>query len=225
MSRPAKYAIIVAGGSGRRMGSKIPKQFLALRGRPVLMYTLEAFHRYDPGIIMTLVLPGPHKAMWKDLCSYHQFDLPVHVCNGGSSRFQSVKNGLATLSGQGLVAIHDGVRPLIDSDTIERSFNAAERSQSGVAAISIKSSIREVYNGRSRSLDRTKYRIIQTPQTFDLAVIKMAYDTKETSQFTDDASVWEAAGNQVNLIEGSERNLKITTVQDMVVAEMLMNFK
>ena len=228
MSNPGKYTIIVAGGSGQRMGSKIPKQFLLIKGRPILMYTIEAFHQYLPVMPLTLVLPSQHIEAWKGLCSNYKFNLPVTLCAGGRSRFQSVKNGLATLPEKGLVAIHDGVRPLVDTETIERSFISASQYQSGVTTIPVKNSIREVFAGGSsgsKSLDRSNYRMVQTPQTFDLAMLKKAYDTEEQTVFTDDASVWESAGNQVNLVEGSENNLKITTVQDLVIAEMLLNFK
>lgn len=228
MSHPGKYTIIVAGGIGQRMGSKIPKQFLLIKGRPILMYTIEAFHQYLPTMPLTLVLPRQQMEAWKNLCSNYKFNLPVTLCAGGSSRFQSVKNGLATLPAKGLVAIHDGVRPLIDPETIERSFISASRFQSGVTVIPIKNSIREVFAGESsgsKSLDRSNYRMVQTPQTFDLAMLKKAYDTEEQPAFTDDASVWESAGNEVNLVEGSEKNLKITTVQDLVMAETLLNFK
>lgn len=226
MSASAKYAIIVAGGSGQRMGSKIPKQFLAMKGRPILMYTIEVFHRYSPDMPLILVLPEPHMKTWEQLCDRYKFNLPVSLCEGGASRFQSVKKGLGSIEGEdGLVAIHDGVRPLVNSEIIERSFNSAKKHHSGVAAIPLKDSIREVHTEGSRAVDRNDYRIVQTPQTFDLKLIKKAYSTGERNSYTDDASVWEAAGHAVHLISGSENNLKITTIQDLVVAELLMKLK
>lgn len=194
-----------------------------MKGRPVLMYTVEAFHQYLPEMPLILVLPKKHMKTWKQLCDQYHFSLPFTLCEGGSTRFKSVKNGLDAIQGEGLVAIHDGVRPLIDSETIGRSFNAASRYQSGVTTIPMKNSIREVLPGGSRSLNRNNYLMVQTPQTFDLALIKQAYDRVEQDSFTDDASVWEAAGHQVNLVDGSEKNLKITTIHDLMMAEILMN--
>ncbi len=160
MSHPGKYTIIVAGGSGQRMGSKIPKQFLLIKGRPILMYTIEAFHQYLPTMPLTLVLPRQHMGTWNDLCNNYKFHLPVTLCVGGNSRFQSVKNGLTTLPEKGLVAIHDGARPLIDRETIERSFQSASRFKSGVTAIPIKNSIREVFTGGAFIWYRFNYRMV-----------------------------------------------------------------
>jgi 2-C-methyl-D-erythritol 4-phosphate cytidylyltransferase len=225
MSSTAKYAIIVAGGSGQRMGSKIPKQFLTMRGRPVLMHTIEAFYNFPEKIKLILVLPGDHINTWKGLCEQYQFKIPVTLQTGGPTRFQSVLKGLNLINGGGLVAIHDGVRPLVDRELIERSFQTAQKFNSAVASIPLKNSIREILTDGSRSVDRHHYRLVQTPQTFKLELIKQAYQNARHDSFTDDASVWETAGHPVTLIDGSEKNLKITTIQDLVVAEMLMNLK
>lgn len=222
MSSTAKYAVIVAGGSGQRMGSKVPKQFLVIKGRPILMHTVEAFHNYREKIKIILVLPQSHVNTWKELCTHYRFNIPVTLQTGGPSRFQSVRNGLSAIDGDGLVAIHDGVRPLIDEEVIHRSFQTALKYNSAVATIPLKSSIREITANGSRTVDRDKFCLVQTPQAFKLELIKQAYQNAEQGSFTDDASVWEAAGHPVTLFEGSERNLKITTVQDMVVAEILM---
>ncbi len=223
MSSTAKYAVVVAGGSGQRMGAKIPKQFLELKGRPVLMHTVEAFYQYPEKIEIILVLPEEHTKSWEALCNRYNFNLPVTLQHGGASRFQSVKNGLSAIDGDGLVAIHDGVRPLIDTATIRRSFEIAQKHHSAVASVPLKDSIREMSENNSKSVDRSKFRIVQTPQTFKLSLIKQAYQQAQNDDFTDDASVWEAAGHTVRLFEGSEKNLKITTIRDLMVAEMLMS--
>ena len=226
MSINNKYAIIVAGGSGQRMGSKIPKQFLEIKGRPILIRTLEAFYQYSSNIQLVLVLPKDHMETWKSICERYHFHLPVTLKEGGATRFQSVRNGLEAIKDdQGLVAIHDGVRPLVDSSTINASFEIAEKSGSAIAVIPLKNSIRQVSNNHSKALDRQNYRLVQTPQTFKVALIKQAYQTQELPTFTDDASVWEAAGFQTTLFEGSEKNLKITTLQDLLFAEVLMKLK
>lgn len=224
MTITPKFAIIVAGGSGLRMGSKIPKQFLEINGRPILMRTIESFHEYSQEIKLILVLPSTHINTWNELCERYQFHIPVSLESGGDTRFQSVKNGLKLVGDEGLVAIHDGVRPLVDFKMIEVSYKTAERDNSAVAAIPIKDSIRKVSADGSIAANRNAYRIIQTPQTFKANLIKKAYEIEEKEIFTDDASVWEAAGYQVSLYQGNEKNLKITTIQDLVTAEVLMKF-
>jgi 2-C-methyl-D-erythritol 4-phosphate cytidylyltransferase len=225
MTSTAKYAIIVAGGKGLRMGSETPKQFLEMKGRPVLMHTVESFYQYSKEIQLILVLSPAHLKTWAELCNRYQFEVPLTVQPGGSTRFQSVKKGLQTISGNGLVAIHDGVRPLVDPRMIHESYETAEKYNSAVAAIPLKNSIREILSHGSRALNRASYCIIQTPQTFKVDLIKEAYKVEEKDIYTDDASVWEAVGNQVTLFEGMEKNLKITTIQDLVVAEFLLKLK
>jgi 2-C-methyl-D-erythritol 4-phosphate cytidylyltransferase len=225
MPSDAKYAVIVAGGSGQRMGSSIPKQFLEMKGRPILMHTIEAFYNYPEYIKLVLVLPEPYIGKWKSLCKHYNFKVPVTLQPGGNSRFESVKQGLEKISGEGLVAIHDGVRPLVDQQLIERSFKTARMYNSAVAAIPLKNSLRQIVNDGSKAVDRSQYRQVQTPQTFSLSLLKEAYRITEQANFTDDAGVWEAAGHPVTLYEGSEKNLKITTIQDLVIAEMLLSFK
>ncbi len=225
MTSPTKYAIIVAGGKGIRMGSKIPKQFLEMKGRPILMRTIESFYHCSKAIQLILVLPAAHLEIWSELCVRYQFEVPYKIQPGGPTRFQSVKNGLQAIVENGLVAIHDGVRPLVNAQMINASYTTAELYNSAVAAIPLKSSLREINLQGSRALKRSSYRIIQTPQTFKVNLIKEAYQIAEKDVYTDDASVWEAAGNQVTLFEGLERNLKITTIQDLVVAEILMKLE
>ncbi len=225
MTSTAKYAIIVAGGKGLRMGSKIPKQFLAMKGRPIIMHTIESFHGYSEEIELILVLPPSNLTFWEELCHRYQFDIPLTVQQGGATRFQSVKKGLQAISGNGLVAIHDGVRPLVSARMIAESYKTAAKNNSAVAAVPMKNSLRKIRTNGSKAVNRARYCIIQTPQTFKVDLIKEAYTVEEKDTFTDDASVWEAVGNHVTLYEGMEKNLKITTFQDLVVAEILMKLK
>lgn len=218
-----EYAIIVAGGKGTRIKSSLPKQFLELAGSPILMHTLNAFYRYSTAIEVILVLPEDDFDTWSELCRKHGFDQPYRLQKGGDTRFQSVRNGLALIEGDGLVAIHDGVRPLISSDIIGASFRLAAVHQSAVAAVRLKDSIRMTDQDGTRAMDRSLFRLIQTPQTFDVATIRKAYEIREEASLTDDASVAEKAGIRISLFEGSYENIKITTPEDLTVAEALLN--
>ena len=227
-----EYALIVAGGKGTRIKSKVPKQFLELNGKPVLLYTLEAFYRYSEKINIILVLPEDDFEIWKSICEKHQFHKNIILQKGGESRFQSVKNGLAKIKDdaclsdrQGLVAIHDGVRPLVSEDIIGASFRLAAVHQSAVAAVQLKESIRMTDQDNTKSVDRSRFRLIQTPQTFHVQLIKKAYEIKEDPSLTDDASVAEKAGHVISLFEGSYENIKITTQEDLVIAAALLNSK
>jgi 2-C-methyl-D-erythritol 4-phosphate cytidylyltransferase len=232
-----EYALIVAGGKGTRIKSKLPKQFLELNGVPILIHTLEAFYRYLENIKIILVLPEDDFAIWNELCKKHHFDKPIMLQKGGETRFQSVKNGLDKIEGEGLVAIHDGVRPLVSEDIIGASFRLAAVHQSAVAAVRLKESIRmtdqaclpEGSSARrqdnTKAMDRSRFRLIQTPQTFEINLIKQAYLLKEDPSMTDDASVAEKSGHIISLFEGSYENIKITTQEDLIVAEALMNSK
>jgi 2-C-methyl-D-erythritol 4-phosphate cytidylyltransferase len=217
-----EYAIIVAGGKGTRIKSVLPKQFLELHGKPVLFHTLEAFHRYSPDLPLVLVLPEDDFQTWNELVGKYPFTLPVTLQSGGETRFQSVKRGLEKLPDTGLVAIHDGVRPLVREDIIGASFRLAAVHGTAVAAVRLKESLRVTDQDSTRAVDRSKFRLIQTPQTFDLTMIKKAYQQREDPGFTDDASVAERAGNAISLFEGSYENIKITTAEDIVVAEALL---
>lgn len=218
-----KYVVIVAGGSGTRMKREIPKQFIPLAGKPILMHTIEAFQKALPNIQTVLVLPESQIFGWKSLCSQYRFDLSHHITHGGDTRFQSVKNGLNTIPGDaGLVAIHDGVRPLVDEEVIHNSFAIAEEKGNAIAAVPLKDSIRWAVDQTNRVLNRNDYQLIQTPQTFRLALIKRAFEIEYDPAFTDDATVLEAIGENINLIEGSYRNIKITTPEDLIVAEALL---
>lgn len=220
-----KYALIVAGGKGTRIPGNIPKQFLEISGLPVVMHTLNAFFEYSDSITVILVLPQDDLAGWNDLCRKYQYHKPVLIQAGGNTRFQSVKNGLSLIDGVGLVAIHDGVRPLIDPAIIGKSFDLAEKNSCAVAAMPLKESIRVIEQDKTKALNRQHYRLIQTPQTFKVDLIKEAYDTVDDPSLTDDASVAERSGHTITLFDGSYENIKITTPEDLVVAEALMAVK
>ncbi len=220
-----EYALIVAGGKGTRIKSKVPKQFLILHGKPVLLHALEAFYRYSEKINIILVLPEDDFETWKLICEKYKFTKNIILQKGGESRFQSVKNGLAKIEGEGLVAIHDGVRPLVSEDIIGASFRLAAVHQSAVAAVRLKESIRMTDQDNTKAVDRSRFRLIQTPQTFHIQLIKKAYEIKEDLSLTDDASVAEKAGHIISLFEGSYENIKITTPEDLIVAEALLNSK
>lgn len=218
-----KYALIVAGGSGTRMNSSIPKQFLPLGGRPILMHTIEKFSSYPEALEIILVLPTEEMQDWKILCSKHNFDVPLKIVQGGATRFQSVRNGLHAIATAGTVAIHDGVRPFVSHSIIEKSFRSAEERGSGISSVQLKDSIRSVRdNNTSRSEDRKNFRLIQTPQTFQLPLIIKAFEAPESPSFTDDASVLEASGVPVHLVDGSYENIKITTPEDLTIAEAIL---
>jgi 2-C-methyl-D-erythritol 4-phosphate cytidylyltransferase len=218
----SEYALIVAGGKGTRIKSKLPKQFLELTGKPILLHTLEAFYRYSENITIVLVLPEDDFAIWNDICKKYNFTKPILLQKGGETRFQSVKNGLEKITGPGLVAIHDGVRPLVSEDIIGASFRLAAVHQSAVAAVRLKESIRMTDQDNTKAMDRSRFRLIQTPQTFSIDLIKQAYQMKEDVTMTDDASVVEKLGHTISLFEGSYENIKITTPEDLIVAEALV---
>lgn len=217
-----EYALIVAGGKGTRIKSKVPKQFIVLNGLPILMHTINAFFRYSENITVVLVLPEDDFETWKSLCDRYEFVRPLVLQKGGESRFQSVRNGLDQIHDEGLVAIHDGVRPLVSEGIIGASFRIAAAHKSAVAAVRLKESIRMTDQDNTKAVDRSKFRLIQTPQTFSVSLIKDAYRMKEDVSLTDDASVAERAGHTISLFEGSYKNIKITTQEDLVIAEALM---
>jgi 2-C-methyl-D-erythritol 4-phosphate cytidylyltransferase len=217
-----EYAIIVAGGKGTRIKSSIPKQYLELCGLPVLMHTLNAFYQYSSAITVILVLPKDDFSRWEELRAQYKFDKPSILQEGGGTRFQSVRNGLQKISGEGLVAIHDGVRPLVSSDIIGASFRLAAVHQSAVASVRLKESLRMTDQDKTKAVDRSRFRLIQTPQTFLVSLIRQAYEVREVESLTDDASVAELAGHSISLFEGSYENIKITTPEDLVVAEALI---
>lgn len=217
-----EYALIVAGGKGTRIKSKVPKQFLDLDGVPILMRTINTFYSYSPAITVIVVLPEDDFPIWEELCLLHKYTKPLILTKGGDTRFQSVKNGLDKIEGDGLVAIHDGVRPLVSEDIIGASFRLAAVHGSAVAAVRLKESIRMTDQDNTKAMDRSRFRLVQTPQTFTVSLIKNAYQTKEDASLTDDASVAERSGHVISLFEGSYENIKITTPEDLVIAEALL---
>lgn len=216
-----KFALIVAGGTGSRMGADVPKQFLPLAGKPVLMRTMERFMRYGPDVRLVVVLPANQFALWAELCREHRFELKHQLVEGGASRFQSVKNGLAMLPAEGLVFIHDGVRPLVSLQTLKNCEEMALLAGNALPVIPVVESVRLLDGNTSRHADRDRFRLVQTPQTFQLGLIKQAYCQPENSTFTDDASVCEAMGTEINLVAGNLENIKITHPFDLKMAEYL----
>jgi len=230
-----KYAIVVAGGKGLRMGADLPKQFLPIDGKPVLMRTLEAFERAIPGIHIILVLPADQQDFWRELCLRHSFTLPHSIATGGETRFHSVKNGLNSISPdsssvreESLVAVHDGVRPFVSADVIRRCFDAAHDHGAAVPVVPVVETLCQLVpqtqgGAESLTVDRSLYRLVQTPQTFQLQLLQRAYAQPYRDAFTDDASVVEALGHPITLVEGNRENIKITTPFDLAVAEALIS--
>lgn len=218
-----RYAIIVAGGKGTRMGSELPKQFLTLAGKPVLAHTLDNFHRFDPTMELVVVLPASQQEYWKQLCNDYRINIPHRIASGGETRFHSVHNGLALLPDEGLVAIHDGVRPLVAHTVIEACFETALTYGGAIPTLPLTDSLRQLLpDGISRAEDRSRFVTVQTPQTFRCSEIKQAYDQPYRETFTDDASVYEAAGYTPRLVKGNHENLKITLPVDLALAEILL---
>lgn len=219
------YIIIVAGGKGMRMGSEVPKQFLPIGGKPVLMRTLERFHDYDPGLNIILVLPKDQQDFWQRLCREHGFEIAHRIADGGNTRFDSSKNGLALIPDgrEGVVGIHDGVRPFVSTDLIARCFDAARKYKAAIPVVPVTDTLRYIEKGRGHNVPRDHYRAVQTPQCFDIALAKQAFDRPCQETFTDDASVVEHMGCRVTMVEGSNNNLKLTTPIDMMVAKVLIN--
>lgn len=217
-------AIIVAGGVGKRMQSIIPKQFLKIGDKPILTHTLKQFYNYNKHIEIILVLPEKEIMQWKKICQDYNFNIPHHIVPGGDTRFHSVKNGLKYIHEPCLVAVHDGVRPLVSTGTIDRTFQEAAQKGSAIPYQDIESSIRYTNGKNSKALNRKHYKIIQTPQVFNSEILQKAYQQSFEQAFTDDASVVENSGIQVNLVAGNPENIKITTEQDLQIAEVLLKY-
>lgn len=218
-----KYVIIVAGGKGLRMGTDIPKQFLPIGGKPVLMHTLEAFYRYDKNITMIVVLPESQQAYWEELCHNHHFLLPHRVACGGETRFHSVKNGLALVDDDnGLVGVHDGVRPFVSQQVIAACYSEAEKCGAVIPVVDVVETVRHLQGLESHTVDRSEYKLVQTPQVFSVRLLKKAYMQPYCEAFTDDASVVEALGERVFLVAGNRENIKITTPFDIKIANTLI---
>lgn len=218
-----KYALIVAGGKGLRMGGELPKQFLPIGGKPVLMRTIEAFHAYDSEMRIILVLPGSQQSYWDELCRKHCFSVPHRVANGGETRFHSVKNGLSLVTESGLVGVHDGVRPFVDKEVIARCYALAEEKKAVIPVTDVVETVRHIEGEKSVTVSRDAYKLVQTPQVFEAELLKRAYEQPYIPDFTDDASVVEALGETVFLTAGNRENIKITTPFDLKIAEALLD--
>lgn len=219
---PDYYVIITAGGSGVRMQAPLPKQFMLLAGRPVLMHTIEAFLRLSFQVHIILVLPRNQIPQWEELCHEHRFTHPLHIAEGGPTRFHSVKNGLQHVPDQALVGIHDGVRPLVSVETISETFELAIRFGNAIPCVDIAESVRQVERAFNKPIPRQSLRAIQTPQCFRADLIKKAYGVNYDESFTDDASVLEKTGQRIYLSQGNRENLKITSPPDLIMAEALL---
>ena len=218
-----KAVLIVAAGSGSRMGGKIPKQYLQLLGKPIIIHTLEKFRQFDPEIQMVLVLAPDHRELWKELSASYEIASGITTAPGGATRFDSVKNGLDYLDQAELTGIHDAVRPLVSQGTLTRCYDAAIRQGSGIPVIEMDESVRMLDGqGNSRHLDRSRLRRVQTPQVFLSERIQEAYQQAYHPDFTDDASVYESKFGPVTLVEGNRENIKITTPHDLQLAHKLI---
>ena len=243
------YIIIVAGGKGLRMGSDIPKQFLPIGGKPVLMRTLERFRAYSSALQIILVLPEAQQDYWRKLCEEYHFEVAYQLANGGQTRFHSVQNGLALVpdDAEGVVGVHDGVRPFPSIEVIRNCYETARTAKAVIPVIPVVETVRHLEGDKSVTVPRGDYRLVQTPQTFDIQLLKAAYkraqnqvnlSSAEREQarpevkaankqpyndgFTDDASVVESYGHAITLVEGNRENIKITTPYDLKIAEILI---
>jgi 2-C-methyl-D-erythritol 4-phosphate cytidylyltransferase len=216
------YAVIVAGGTGKRMHAEIPKQYLELAGKPVLMHTLERFKAFDNNIEIITVLPENQLRFWGELQKKYSFDIPHTLVKGGKARFFSVRNGLRFVETPSLVAIHDGVRPFVSNDTIRRCFETAERLGNAIPVISPSDTLRIVSNEGSKTINRLQVKQVQTPQVFSAEIIKRAYLQEYLPEFTDDATVLEKTGVKINLVDGNRENIKITNPEDLVISTALL---
>ncbi len=218
------YIIIVAGGKGLRMGSDIPKQFLPIGGKPILMRTLERFWDYSEKLQIILVLPIAQQDYWRQLCEQYHFEIKYQLANGGQTRFHSVQNGLALIPDdvEGVVGVHDGVRPFPSVEVIRNCYEAARTAKAVIPVIPVVETVRHIEGEGSVTVPRGDYRLVQTPQTFDIQLLKAANRQPYNDGFTDDASVVESFGHQITLVEGNRENIKITTPYDMKIAEVLI---
>lgn len=225
MINKRKSTIIVAGGKGERMQTDIPKQFLELNGKPVLMHTLDIFRNFDSKMELILVLPSSQIDYWNILCKKHAFSPPHKIVEGGSTRFHSVKNGLKAVTSDSLIAIHDGVRPLVSHETITDCFVEAGISGAAIPVVDATDSLRKITENGSVAVNRSQYKMVQTPQVFEVGLILDAYNQVFSETFTDDASVVEAFGHKVSLVTGNRENIKITTQIDMLLAKAILESK
>lgn len=218
------YIIIVAGGKGLRMGGDLPKQFMPLHGKPVLMHTIERFRSYSDELKIILVLPHEQQDYWRQICLKHNFTVEHTVVDGGQTRFHSSQNGVAAVpdDATGVIGIHDGVRPFVSEETIARCFEAARQFGAALPVLPVTDTLRRVTDDGGYNVQRNDYRTVQTPQTFDAQLLKQAFKQPYSDNFTDDASVVEALGHKVTMVDGNRENIKLTTPFDLIVAEALI---
>ena len=207
------------------MGEEIPKQFLLLSGKPILMHTISSFRKFDPELNIVLALPSDQLNEWRNLCKQHDFKLKLNIVEGGKTRFHSVKNALDIIPEDGVVAVHDGVRPLITRELIGRCYAGAEKEGNAIPCIPVIESMREIYEAENHKVDRSKYVLIQTPQVFQSTLLKKAFCQPYENSFTDEASMIENMGVSVNLVKGDTNNLKITSKTDLLVAESILSMQ
>ena len=216
-----RSVIIVAGGKGLRMGGDIPKQFVTINGLPILMHTINSFHSFDSSMDIIVVLPIDQQDYSKNLCREYKFTVSHTIVDGGETRFHSVKNGLDSIFEDGIVAVHDGVRPFVSPEVIETCFSVSIEKGAVIPVIDVVETIRHISGDDSQTVPRDEYKLVQTPQVFSVTLLKKAYSQKYNSNFTDDASVVEAMGHKVTLVKGNRENIKITTPFDLKLAELL----
>ena len=218
------YVIIVAGGVGARMGAPLPKQYLEIFGRPILMRTIDRFKEFNEDFEFRIVLHKSAQELWADLCQKHNFTFRGSVVVGGAERFYSVQNGLASIDSEiGIVAVHDAVRPFVSFETIESCFDKARKSGNAIPVVPVEQSMRHVDHHGSTSVNRNEYKLVQTPQCFEMKTLRDAYQQDFSSLFTDDASVVQALGVTINLVDGNRQNIKITTKEDLELANAMIS--
>ena len=219
-----EFVIIVAGGKGLRMGTDIPKQFLPIGGKPVLMRTLERFREYSPTLQIILVLPKAQQNYWRQLCQEYHFKVDYQLADGGETRFHSVQHGLSLIpdDAEGVVGVHDGVRPFPSIEVISNCYKTAREKKAVIPVIPVVETVRHIIGESSETVPRNDYRLVQTPQTFDIQLLKAANRQPYNDGFTDDASVVESYGHSITLVEGNRENIKITTPFDLKIAETLI---
>jgi 2-C-methyl-D-erythritol 4-phosphate cytidylyltransferase len=217
-----KYSVIItAGGIGKRFGSSTPKQFISINGLPVIMHTIRVFHTYIPEAQLLITLPEDWINYWQELVQTYHFEIPVEVVGGGSERYDSVKNALSKCKGE-YVLVHDAVRPMVNQGTIKNCLDALEKNKAVIPVLKVKDSLRRLSDSSSQAVKRDEYCLVQTPQCFEALTLRAAYDQSFRENITDDASLVERMGIDINLVEGNEENIKITTPQDLKIATLMM---
>ncbi len=218
-----EHIIIVAGGSGKRIKANIPKQYIVVNGKPLITYTIEVFFKYNPDIHMYIVAHKDYLSYLNELLKNYFPDKKIHTTTGGETRFESVKKGLVLIEADGsVVGIHDAARPMVSVETIKRCFETAAQKGNAIPVVNVNESIRVIENNSNKAINRTNYKIVQTPQCFNATAIKKAFEQDYSSLFTDDASVLEKSGEKIILVEGNTENIKITHDTDLILAQHLL---